>query len=385
MIGKQTKGKSYRGASEYLMNGTKGALPDRGIVLDKNLTGDTPRAWAKEIAAYRRLRPSLGKAVYHASLSPADGDRELTDDEWKAIGQSYLEGMGFRDCPFVAVLHRETGRPHLHLLALRIRPDGSVVSDANDYRRSETVIRQIERDWRLTEVVPSRSQKQKKEPSMDPTYNPTQQAYIESLLAAHASDADTMHAAPSLEVAEPNERRRREYKRQLLEEAYRKAVEDTFLDQVRYVRATGNALSISTKDGGRLQDDGDRVVAYAMPDDVAALRLIELCMLKGFESIVLRGSDAFLLRAMTLARQKGLCVSPIDEHQLRIWSSICGSGGNGGAPAAPAAAEPAAKRGGLDLLAGPGKFSERLRRQRDEQEDGLPQSPVRPGLPRRPR
>jgi hypothetical protein len=115
---------------------------------------------------------------------------------------------------------------------------------------------------------------------MPQSHTPDQHAYLESRLASHASEAEAMHTAPSLECVEPNERRRREYKRQLLEEAYRKAVEDTFLDQVRYVRATGNALSINTKDGGRLQDDGDKVVAYGMADDVAAMRLIELCMLK---------------------------------------------------------------------------------------------------------
>ena len=79
MIGKITKGKSYRAAAEYLMHGSRGVAPGRGHLIDTNLTGNTPREWAKEIAAYRRLRPSLGKAVFHASLSPAEGDRTLGD------------------------------------------------------------------------------------------------------------------------------------------------------------------------------------------------------------------------------------------------------------------------------------------------------------------
>lgn len=218
---------------------------------------------------------------------------------------------------------------------------------------------------------------------MPQSHTPDQHAYLESRLASHASEAEAMHTAPSLECVEPNERRRREYKRQLLEEAYRKAVEDTFLDQVRYVRATGNALSINTKDGGRLQDDGDKVVAYGMADDVAAMRLIELCMLKGFGAIVLRGSDAFLLHAMTLARQKGLSVSPIDHHQMTIWASVQ-SGGGGGAPAAPMVTAPTKSRRGLDSMAGPGNVRQRLQDRRDEQDDTAPPSPIRPTFPRRP-
>lgn len=398
MIGQLAKkGKSYRAAAEYLMHGSHGVAPNRGHLIDTNLTGASPRDWAKEIAAYRKLRPSLGKAVFHASLSVADGDRDLSDDDWRGIATTYLDGMGFGGCPFVAVLHRDTGRPHIHLLALRIKPDGSVVSDAKDYQRSETLVRQIERDWRLNAVATPRSLQKKKEMTMDhpendnkPSYNRKQRAYLESLLEKQVAEAEARltgrpaatEAAPSLECAEGKARQRREYKRQLLETAYQHAVDDVFAAQVRYFRHNGDTLAIHFNDGGRIQDAGQKVVAYGMTDMAAAERLIEMALLKGFESVVLRGNDAFLRQAMTLAKQKGLGVSPLDDHQLAIWHSIRDDGRGG--PPAPAVSPPPVRRKGLDSLDGPGNVGRRLRERRATEDGDPPASPMRPGFPRRP-
>lgn len=219
-----------------------------------------------------------------------------------------------------------------------------------------------------------------------------QQAYLQSRLAAHAADAETLltgqpqPSVPSLECGDLlPDKRKREYKRQLLEAAYQKAIEDCFLDQVRYIRTTNSSLSIHTTDGGRLQDSGEKIAAFGMSDDAAAERLIEMAMLKGFESIVLRGSDAFLRKAMTIAFKKGLGVSPLDDHQMSIWLAVRNTGS--GAPAAPAAVETKRpiRRVGLDSLDGAGKFGRRLREQRSGGEDDSAPSPIRPDMPRRPR
>lgn len=409
MIGKLTKGKSYRCAAEYLMNGSKNADPDRGELIDTNLTGSTPREWAKEISAYRRLRPSLGKAVFHASLSPADGDRELTDADWQAIGRSYLDAMGFEGCPFVAVIHRDTGRPHLHLLAVRIKSDGTVVSDAKDYQRSEKIIRQLERDWRLTAVESPRSHNKKKEQPMSqpkPDISATRQIVFESRLAEASAEAEAMltgqprPVTPMLECSDDvSDKQKREYKRDTLTEDYRKAVEAMFGDQVRLIRVTGQTLSIHTNDGGRIQDNGAKVIAYAMSDEAAAVALIEMAMLKGMESIVLRGSDTFLRRAMAIAAAKGLNVCPLDEHQLKIWIAVQQVGGGVPPVAQATAADPAPTNpvpptpqkyqplpeNPLDLMNGPGTVGLRLAKRREDGDSGTPPATLRPLSPRKPR
>ena len=148
MIAKLVKGRGFRGALEYDI--TK----EGGRIISSNMAGENPRELAAEFGEIRKLRPNLGKAVMHVSLSAAPGEK-LTDEQWQAIGQRYLRGMGFTDNQFVMTRHTDTEHEHIHILANRITHAGEVVSDGQDYKRQETIMREIERDFRLQRVAPS--------------------------------------------------------------------------------------------------------------------------------------------------------------------------------------------------------------------------------------
>jgi len=79
------------------------------------------------------------------------------------IGQDYLNANGFNQHQYMMFRHHDADHPHLHILVNRIGFDGTVVSDSNDYARSEKVLRALEKKYNLTEVLPS---KQAKERSM---------------------------------------------------------------------------------------------------------------------------------------------------------------------------------------------------------------------------
>jgi hypothetical protein len=160
MIAKLTKGKGFRGALNYLMQGKRDERSNRGFIIASNLSGTTPRAMAKEFGAFRQLRSRLGVAVCHTSLSLSPMDRFVDDEEFAQMAQRYLEAMGFEDCPFVAVRHHDTEHPHIHILASRIKPDGSVVSDKQDFQRAENIVRKLEEDFGLKAVPPSSETKQ---------------------------------------------------------------------------------------------------------------------------------------------------------------------------------------------------------------------------------
>lgn len=57
--------------------------------------------------------------------------------------------------------HYDAGHPHFHILVNRIGYDGSVVTDSNDYTRSEKVLRDLERKYNLTQVIGSRKAKER--------------------------------------------------------------------------------------------------------------------------------------------------------------------------------------------------------------------------------
>jgi len=156
VIAKITKGKGFRGALGYLLHGKQDERTDRGVILATNLAGNTPRQMSNEFGAFRRLRTRLGVAVCHTSLSLSHEDRQLSDKEFSRIAQRYLKEMGFEGCPFVVVRHHDTEHQHIHILAGRIKPDGSVVSDKQDFQRAEEVVRQLEKEFGLRAVPPSR-------------------------------------------------------------------------------------------------------------------------------------------------------------------------------------------------------------------------------------
>jgi hypothetical protein len=129
------------------------------------MLGGTPRELACEFSVSRELRPSVGRAVYHCSLNLAEGEH-LSDEQWGELAERYLVAMGFlskdeqgepvwTDSQYVVVRHSDTEHEHVHLVASRIRLDGTVVSDSHDYRRSEAAIRQLERAYGLQAVESS--------------------------------------------------------------------------------------------------------------------------------------------------------------------------------------------------------------------------------------
>ncbi len=149
MIGKQVKGKSFRGVLNYLHD------REQSRIIGGNMAGDTPRVMSAEFAVARRLNPQLEKAVYHSSLS-LPFDEHLDDETWNAIASEYLTGMEFIGSQYVVYRHNDRDHDHIHIVASRIRiTDGTTVSDSWDYVRSEQLIRELETKYELTPTVSS--------------------------------------------------------------------------------------------------------------------------------------------------------------------------------------------------------------------------------------
>ncbi len=149
MIAKQIKGKSFRGCVSYVLS------KEGAEMIHTNMLGETVNELSREFGQTRKLKPNLKKCVYHASLSLPQGEG-LNKQQWGEISQKYMKEMGFEGSQFMAVIHKDTEHQHIHIIASRIRLDGTVVSDSNDYKRSEKIIRGFEVEYGLERVRPSR-------------------------------------------------------------------------------------------------------------------------------------------------------------------------------------------------------------------------------------
>ena len=72
----------------------------------------------------------------------------------KQIGLDYLEANGFTQHQFI--MFHDADHPHLHILVNRIGYNGSVLSDSNDFSRSEKILRDLEKKYKLTQVTPGK-------------------------------------------------------------------------------------------------------------------------------------------------------------------------------------------------------------------------------------
>lgn len=157
MTGSQVKGKSFRGALRY--NQEKVAA-GKAEVLDNGFINSSERGIMKEVAMVRMQRPDLQKYFYHTSINFPTGEN-VSNDVMTKIGRDYLEANGFNQHQYIVFRHKDAGHPHFHILVNRIGYDGSVVSDSNDYQRSEKVLRDLEKKYNLTQVVGSRECKER--------------------------------------------------------------------------------------------------------------------------------------------------------------------------------------------------------------------------------
>lgn len=151
MVAKISLGDSLYGALRY--NGEK-INKEQGRVLDTNKiyndgsgNVDIHRAFED----FKRWMPQSTRAektMMHISLNPHPDDR-LSEGEYAQLAHEYMEKMGFGDMPYLIVKHEDIDRHHIHIVALRVRLDGSCISDRNNFYRSKEVCRELEKKYGL--------------------------------------------------------------------------------------------------------------------------------------------------------------------------------------------------------------------------------------------
>ncbi|WP_158827544.1 relaxase/mobilization nuclease domain-containing protein [Mucilaginibacter lacusdianchii] len=152
MTADQVKGKGFRGALRYNLQKVE---QGKAKVLDMTFTSGKEDSIMREVALVRMLRPNLQKYFYHTSLNFPPNEN-LGDEQMNIIANEYLNNMGFDQHQYAIFRHYDADHPHLHILVNRIGYDGTVVSDSKDYQRSEKVLRKLEKQYGLTEVISSR-------------------------------------------------------------------------------------------------------------------------------------------------------------------------------------------------------------------------------------
>lgn len=151
MVAKISLGNSLYGAIVY--NGEK-INKEKGRVLDTNKIfndGSGNVNIHRAFEDFKRWMPQSTRAektMMHISLNPHPDDI-LSEGQYAQLAHEYMEKMGFGDMPYIIVKHEDIDRHHIHIVALRVRPDGSVISDKNNFYKSKDICRELEKKYGL--------------------------------------------------------------------------------------------------------------------------------------------------------------------------------------------------------------------------------------------
>lgn len=152
MICNMTKGGNAYGLMKYLLGekGQNGHVRQYARVIGGTIDGDTVEELTKNFMFVRALRPSLGIYMVNAPLRLADGET-LQPRQWAELGSAWAEMMGFDTYSIVQHSDQE-----IHVAAIRIRAqDGTTVSDSHDWQRSESIVRNLEKQFGLRKTESS--------------------------------------------------------------------------------------------------------------------------------------------------------------------------------------------------------------------------------------
>ncbi len=144
-----SRGRGFRGALDYAFErDSKDAEPGR--LLGGNMSGQNARQLATEFGQVRRTRPDIEKPVWHNALR-LPKDEKLTDAQWVAIADDYMQRMGFTEShPRAYVLHDDKDGQHIHIVASRVSMEGKVYLGKNENLASTRHIQALERKHGLT-------------------------------------------------------------------------------------------------------------------------------------------------------------------------------------------------------------------------------------------
>ncbi len=101
---------------------------------------DFERAMPEQTTTTRR--------IIHISLNPHPEDK-ISDDRLADIGREYMERLGFGGQPYLIFKHEDIDRQHLHIVSTRVRSDGTLISDKNNYEKSKKITDGLEKKYGL--------------------------------------------------------------------------------------------------------------------------------------------------------------------------------------------------------------------------------------------
>jgi len=137
---------------------------DDAVLVTTNMAGKTVADFNQQFLDTKYANKGTSRQCAHLIISIAHRESyhaHLDDSQYSYVAEEYLKEMGYLPnkeensiaSQFVAVRHQDRNHEHLHLIASRIRLDGTTVSDSFDYFKAQEITRRLSAELGL-EITP---------------------------------------------------------------------------------------------------------------------------------------------------------------------------------------------------------------------------------------
>ncbi len=107
------------------------------------------------------LNENVKRNSVHISLNFDVTEKGISKEKLMEIADTYMEKIGFSEQPYLVYQHHDAGHPHIHIISLKVRANGSRIDMQNIGRnQSEKARKEIEISYGL---VPAEKHKREKE------------------------------------------------------------------------------------------------------------------------------------------------------------------------------------------------------------------------------
>ncbi len=90
------------------------------------------------------LNENVTRNSVHVSLN-FDPSEKISNEQLKKIADTYMQKIGFAEQPYLVYQHFDAGHPHIHIVSIKVRADGSRIDTQNIGRnQSEKARKEIE-------------------------------------------------------------------------------------------------------------------------------------------------------------------------------------------------------------------------------------------------
>ncbi len=139
---------SSAGAIQYVLSENKGANKQPEILAG---SFGTQAEIKQEFEIYNKLNTRVRNQAAHISVSFAAGEKVKAEKKIE-FAEKLLEKLDFKNVPFLVVEHHDKEYEHFHIIAGRIREDGTTVKEWEIADRAIKATKELEKEFGLKQV-----------------------------------------------------------------------------------------------------------------------------------------------------------------------------------------------------------------------------------------